>query len=152
MFAVAAYILTERTRYGRHLFSVGANPVACQQVGINVARVKYVAYVLAAFFAGVAGLLHTSYNGVVSNTMGTEMFTPALCAVFLGATCFRLGTYNVVGTFVASIIMTMITNGVLNLGLTYFVKDMIEGAVLLIAVGVIAVLRKDGLPKMTFNS
>ena len=148
---VIAFILTERTKYGRYLYSVGANTTACTQMGINVKKIKYIAYALSATFAAVAGILTTANAGVVTNTIYEDLFTPALCAVFLGATFYKLGVYNVLGSFLASVFMVMITNGVLSAGGMFYVKDMVEGAILLVAVGIVAVFRKEGLRGMSFD-
>lgn len=150
--AVVGLILTEQTRFGRYIFASGTNSTACVQVGINVRRVKYLTFIISSVLAGMSGLVHTSVTATVTLTMGNDYLTPSLCAIVLGATYYKIGFYNVRGTIIASIMLILIQNGVMSIGAQYYVKDIIQGAILLVAVGVIAMTRKEGLPKVSFEN
>lgn len=146
-----AYIFTERTRTGRYLYATGANINAATQVGIHIKPVKYLAFALCGLYLGIAGILWTSMANSAYIALGTELTMPVLAVAMLGATFLTPGKYNVRGIVVASLLMTAISNGVLNMGANTFVRDIVQGLILIIAVGIIAVVRPEGLPKVTFE-
>ena len=152
LIGIVSHITTQRTRMGRYLFSVGSDPTACHQVGINTRKVRYWAFIISGLLASFAGVIHTSETATVTLKIADELLMPALCAVLLSATYYKIGFYNIPGTIISSVLLILIQNGVLSIGAQYYVKDILQGAVLLIAVSVIALTRKGGLPKVTFES
>ncbi len=149
---VIAFILTEMARCGHYMFAVGSDPTACRQVGIDVRKVKYVTFIISSLLAACSGLLYTSLNATVTLKLGDELLMPALCAALLSTTYYKIGFYNIPGTVLSSTLLIMIQNGVMSVGAPYYVKEIMQGIVLLIAVSVIATTRKGGLPKVTFES
>jgi len=61
---VAAYRL-KRSSLGRSMISIREDEIAAQAMGVNIARQKVLAFVIAAFFAGVAGGLFAHESGVI---------------------------------------------------------------------------------------
>ena len=66
----------------------------------------------------------------------------------LGATFLRPGRYNIQGTVVAALLMAIITNGIIFCGFPDYIKDIVNGLILIAAVGYIAMTRKEGLPSV----
>jgi len=54
-----------RSTYGKGFLAVRDDEVAAEAVGVNTTRYKVVAFVLGAFFAGVAGGLYSHFNGLI---------------------------------------------------------------------------------------
>lgn len=152
LLAVISLIVTERTRFGRYIFASGTNSTACIQVGIDVRKVKYASFIISSILAAFAGIVHTSVTATVTLTMADDYLTPSLCAIVLGATYYKIGFYNVRGTILSSIMLILIQNGVMSIGAQYYVKDIIQGVILLVSVGIIAMTRKEGLPKVSFEN
>lgn len=146
------FIITEKTKAGHYMFAVGSDPTACNQVGINVKKVKMISLLASSLLGAFAGILHTSITATVTLKLADDLLMPALCAAMLSATYYKIGFYNIPGTIVSSVILILIQNGVLSVGAPYFLKDVLQGIVLLISVSVIALTRKGGLPKVTFES
>lgn len=149
---IIGYILTERVRFGRYIFAIGANSTACANVGINVRLIKYAAFIISGILSGFSGVVYASINNVVSLTIADNLLTPSLCAIVLGATYKKIGFYNIEGTILASVMLILIQNGVMSIGAQFYVKDIIQGIILLISVGIIAKTRKEGLPKVSFEN
>ena len=63
------FVLT-RTRFGRHLYAVGGNAEAARRAGINVRRIRIMAFVICSSMAAISGLLAASYTGKVSPGLG----------------------------------------------------------------------------------
>lgn len=149
--AVVAYIFTERTRRGRYLYATGANIAAATQAGIHVKSIKYLAFALCGLYLGIAGILWTSMQNGTYIQFGTSLTMPMLAVTMLGATFLKPGIYNVRGILVAAVLMTAISNGVLSTGAATYVRDIVQGTILFLAVGAIAIIRPEGLPKVTFE-
>ena len=67
---------------------------------------------------------------------------PAISAVFLGAIFLRDGIPNVFGTIVASILLAIITNRLTMVGAKFFIRDIVQGAILIVAVVLLAILKR----------
>jgi branched-chain amino acid transport system permease protein len=52
----------QRSTFGRALIAVRENEIAAEVMGINAARMKVLAFVYGAFFAGIAGVLFAHYR------------------------------------------------------------------------------------------
>lgn len=150
--AIIMHIIYEKTRFGRHLYAVGSNPTAANNSGISVPKMKVHAMVLSSVLCGIAGMIAASYNNSVSLTMGSELMLPAIAATMLSATFLQLGKYNVPGTVLAAILMIVIQNGVISAGYPIYVKDIIQGVLLTLAVAIIALIKEDGLPSVKLDS
>jgi ribose/xylose/arabinose/galactoside ABC-type transport system permease subunit len=59
-FALLAHIVLRYTRYGRHIYAVGANPEAARLSGLNVKLIILSVYVIVGFFCGLAGFVLSS--------------------------------------------------------------------------------------------
>lgn len=142
------WLLVDKTRTGRYIFAVGANSNACNNVGINVSKQKMIAFVLCGALCGLAGIVNSSIASNVTATMGADNLMNATAAIYLGATFWRPGVFNVPGTFIATILMVMISNGIVMMGASFFLRDIILGAILIISVGIIAIIRNEALPEV----
>ena len=142
--AVITHIVYEKTRFGRHMYAIGSNPTAANNSGISVTGMRIFAFVISSVFFGFAGMLAASYNNSVSLTMGSELMLPAIAATMLSATFLQIGKYNVPGTVLAAVLMIVIQNGVISAGYPIYVKDIVQGALLTVAVAAIAIIKEDG--------
>lgn len=138
LIAVAMYLLAwfvlARTPWGAHLYAAGDNAQAAFRSGINVRRIRIVAFVTAGALAGFAGLLLASRLGRASADMGADALFPVLTAVILGGVSIEGGRGRVINTFVASVFLASITNGLILLGVDSTVQQIVQGGVLVLAV------------------
>ncbi|MCD6450366.1 MAG: ABC transporter permease [Thermotogaceae bacterium] len=124
------------TRPGSHFRSIGGNEKAAREVGISVTFYKLLAFMLAGFLYGIAGILEPlRVSGAIAYA-GQTYLLPALTSVFLGTTMFYLGQYNIPGTFVGAFIMTMLMNGLTLAGLPFYLTPLFQGILLVIAVAI----------------
>ena len=104
------------------------------------------------FLAGIGGILHSSRNFQTSVQMGIDLQLPAQICCLLGATYKTPGKYNVPGCVVGILLTTIITNGVYGtIGSSIYIKSLVEGLVFMTAIGIIATIRQEGLPKVKFD-
>lgn len=146
--AVALWFIMDKTKLGTYIQAVGNNRNCCKQVGINVRRIKIIAFVMCSMVCGFAGILSASKTNNVMMTSGSGIMMDAMASAMLGATFLRPGRYNIQGTVVAALLMAIITNGIIFCGFPDYIKDIVNGLILIAAVGYIAMTRKEGLPSV----
>lgn len=140
--SVVMMIYTERTRSGRFLYAVGSNKAACKYIGIDADKEKIKGFLLCAFFCGFAGIVQGSMLNGCTATMGDAMLTQGLTVLMLGASFFKLGVYNIPGTIVASLLLSMISNGMTMTNVSNSGRDFIQAVILLFAVTLVTWLRR----------
>ena len=111
-------------------------------------RIKIIAFVICSLVCGFSGILSCSKTVNVMATSGSSIMMDAMAAAMLGATFLRPGRFNIQGTVVAALLTAIITNGIIFCGYPDYIKDIINGIILIIAVGYIAMTRKEGLPSV----
>ncbi|MEO3888403.1 ABC transporter permease [Nonomuraea sp. B5E05] len=138
--AVVAWFLLSRTRLGYRIYAVGGNEEVARLSGIRTARVIVITHVLCSVCAGIAGLLLAARLGAGAPTVGTDggYDLESIAAVVLGGTALAGGKGGVAGT-VGGVLLLAVLDTVFNqLEVNSFVKDVVRGVVIVIAVAVYA--------------
>ena len=130
---VLLHISMEHTPSGRRLLATGANPVAARLAGIKVGRIQVLSLTFASALGGFTGVLMAGVLATADDVTAPLYLLPAVAALFLGTTQvkFRL---NVVGTFIAVMLLQTATHGFELAGSTSWVIYVFDGAILLVAV------------------
>ncbi len=131
---VVAYIIQEKTAFGRHIYAVGTAENIPRMAGVNVDRVKVMVFMFAALCYGIAGVLGGIRLGQGQMQIGTGTMFPAQAAVVVGGTALSGGKGGVLNTLVGVIIMTVLENGLVLMGVSPYIKTGIQGAIIIIAV------------------
>jgi ribose transport system permease protein len=132
--AVLWFVL-ERTSLGRQMYATGSGRQAARLAGIRTERRIWLAFVIAAVLAGLAGFLHAAELGSASPGVGDSFLLPAFAAAFVGSTTIRAGRFNVLGTLVGVLLLAVGVTGLTLMGAAFYVNDLFHGAALIIAVG-----------------
>ena len=140
--SLIVWVFLSKTRTGRYIYAVGANPNASKNVGIDVGKHKMIAFIVCSVCGGFAGMVQCSILNAATTTAGDSNFLKALSTCMLGATFLTPGVYNIPGTFVGAIMLGIIDNGLTMVGASYFMKDIINGLVLILAVGMVSLSQK----------
>jgi len=135
--AVAIVFFLEYTYMGRYFYAVGSSVEASRRVGIDIKKVKLIAYFIMGICAGIAGIVLGSMFGIGDPNMGHAYLFPAIISTFLGGVFLRGGEPNPLGTIVAAMILAVIQNGLILLGTSLFIKEMIQGGLLVVILVVI---------------
>ncbi len=134
--------ITERTRYGRHIFAVGGNQEAARRAGIAVNKVKISVFALASTLAAFGGILAASRLFAVNQQSGSgDVLLLAIAGPVIAGTSLFGGRGFVFSALLGAIVIGSISNGMDLLGLDSDVKFMVTGAVLLAAVTIDAATR-----------
>ncbi|GAA5040459.1 ribose transport system permease protein [Thermocatellispora tengchongensis] len=139
---LVAWFLLERTRYGRHVYAVGGNAEAARLAGVNVRLVTTSVYVLAGACAGLAGVIFAARVVSAQPTAGTGYELDAIAAVVLGGTSLMGGRGRILGTLVGSIILGVLSTGLILMNVPFFTQLLIKGVVIILAIGIDSLKRR----------
>jgi ribose transport system permease protein len=131
---IGGWLLLNRTRYGRHVVSVGGNREAARLAGVPVRRVVFSVYVLSGLMAGIATVLLCSRLGSASPVSGNLYELDAIGAVVIGGTSLAGGRATIVGTFLGVLTFALIFSLMTQLNLSTEIQQVTKGAIVLGAV------------------
>ncbi|MBL8164901.1 MAG: ABC transporter permease [Anaerolineae bacterium] len=130
---VFGFILS-RMQFGRHTYAIGGNQEAAVRSGINVRNHLIWIYVLSAFTAGVAGVLHTfRFTAGVPNAAEAALLQ-SVAAVVIGGTNLFGGEGTIRGAVIGALIINVLSNGLVILNVNPIWQFVVVGVVIIIAV------------------
>jgi ribose transport system permease protein len=132
--AIGSFILN-LTYFGRYFYAVGGNEEASALSGINVKRVKYLAYTLSGLFAGIAGIVMLSRTMSGQALAGKGFEFDVLTAVVLGGVSITGGSGKISNVVAGILILGLLSNGMVLMDLSQYTQMVLKGAVLMAAVG-----------------
>jgi len=132
--AVLSHIVLRYTRFGRNIYVIGSSQEVARLSGIRMRLNICGVYVLAAFLCSLAGVLLTSRLAAAVPTGGSGYEFPAISAAVIGGASLSGAQGSILGTALATLLMTLITNAGIHLEIDPFVMQIITGALLTIAV------------------
>jgi simple sugar transport system permease protein len=135
-FVALVYIILRHTRWGRILYMTGGNAEAAHLSGVNVSKVKFIAYSVSGIFASMAGILFTARVGSGQIDSGSSLLMEAVAAVFVGYSVLGAGKPNAIGTFFGASLIGVLLNGLTMLNLPYYTFEIVKGSVLVLALAV----------------
>lgn len=133
--AILLWILLDATEAGRFMYAIGGNQEAARLSGIRVRTLRVIGFVIVSLTAALVGVLITSGGGGnYTPSFGTYLLLPAYAGAFLGAACFRPGEFNIPGTVVGVALLATISTGLTFLNLQTYLINLVQGAILIVAV------------------
>ena len=140
---VVGTFFLQRTAFGRHLYAVGGNAEAARRAGINVKRVRTMAFVICSGMAAVAGLIFASrQNSISPTTGGSSTLLYAVGAAVIGGTSLFGGRGKMRDAVLGGLVVATIDNGMGLLGFSSGTQYLVTGGVLLLSASVDAISRK----------
>jgi len=127
-------IVLAKTPFGRKVYAVGGNGTAATFSGIRRARVVFTCYILSAFCVATAGLLQASRSLGSQNTVGQGLELEVLAAVILGGASLLGGSGTIFKTVIGVLILGFIQNGLLLVGLQFYVQYVVTWVIIILAV------------------
>ena len=134
--SLLAYVLLQRTVYGRWAAAIGQSINAARMAGIPVDGVRFATYVLCAVLAAICGYLLASFSGGAALNMGQEYLLMSIAVVVIGGTAVAGGDSNVAGIWGASLFMFLVVSMLNTYGFGAGIRLVMTG---LIIIGVIVV-------------
>ncbi|WP_127903863.1 ATP-binding cassette domain-containing protein [Solirhodobacter olei] len=138
-------VVLTRTRFGRYVFAIGGSAEAARRAGINLARIRTMAFTLAALTAGLGGIVYASRLRSISTSFdgGTVVLYVVATAVIGGTSLFG-GRGHPLHPVLGGIVIAAIVNGMALLGLPAAVQLMATALVLLASITVDVIVRRRG--------
>ncbi len=130
---VLVWFFLDRTKYGRNMYAVGANPEAARLAGVNVGYYRGLAYVLSGTFASIGGLILVSRIGQGDVNAGASSLLEACAVALVGTSVLGLNKPNAWGTLLGALLVGIVLTGLTMKGFPYFYQDTAKGLVLLLA-------------------
>ncbi len=132
---VAVLIMT-RTRYGLHVYAVGGSEETARLAGVPVRRIRLLTYGFSGLLAGLGGLLLTARIFSAQPQAGVGLELDAITAVVLGGVSLFGGVGNVPGAVTGALLVGILGNGMNLLRVPSYSQQVIQGAVLVLAVAI----------------
>jgi ribose transport system permease protein/putative xylitol transport system permease protein len=127
-------VVLAKTPFGRKVYAVGGNGTAATFSGIRRARTVFVCYILSAFCVATAGLIQASRSLGSQNTVGQGLELEVLAAVILGGASLLGGSGTIFKTVIGVLILGFIQNGLLLIGLQFYVQFVVTWVIIILAV------------------
>jgi ribose/xylose/arabinose/galactoside ABC-type transport system permease subunit len=141
---VIGYLILRYAVIGNYIYAVGGNSEACRNAGIKVDRIRFGTYIICALLAGVAGLILMSQAGTATpiSLNGAEL--DIITAVILGGVALSGGRGSLLGTFLGSLIIGVVNNGLILVGVQIYWQMVARGLILIFAVTLDSFRRRGG--------
>jgi ribose transport system permease protein len=131
---LVAWFVLNRTVFGRLLYGIGNNEEAVRLAGHPVFWYKVIAFSISGLAAGFAAIIYMARLNIASPIAGIGFELNAIAAVIIGGTSLAGGRGSVIGTLLGAFIIGVLANGLILLGLSDFMRQMITGVVIIVAV------------------
>ena len=132
----SVWFMLEKITFGRHLYAMGGSAEAARLAGIPVRFLRVTAFTLVGLGAAIAGLMYTSRVASANPTQGAGLMLDAIASVFLGMTIARHGEPRVLNTLVGVLILGILNNGLTQLSVDSYIRDILVGFIIIAAVAV----------------
>lgn len=132
-------VVLKKTRFGLHLFAIGASPESARLNGLSVVGPKIACYVSCSLLAVLAGIFLSARVSTGDPTIGGPLALESVTAIALGGVQMSGGTGSVIGVVFGAISLGLMTNGMNLLGVSPFIRSAVTG---LLLVGAIALQRR----------
>ncbi|MDF1815412.1 MAG: ABC transporter permease [Verrucomicrobiales bacterium] len=145
LFVIAGQFVLSKTIYGRHLIAIGTNESAVRLAGVETTWKKISVFVVTGLLTGVAAIFFAARLGGANADSGNGFELSAIAAVVIGGTSLMGGRGSIVNSFLGVLIILTLDAGLAQVGADEWVKHVITGAVIILAV-LLDVLRGGVLP------
>ena len=136
---IISFIVFRFTGFGIKLKAIGAGEKATKFAGVRTDRVKFLIYVLSGAITGLAAFVNIVKNGSATANVGSQLETQILIALVLGGMPISGGAkVRFENVIVGSLLYVVLTNGLIMMGLSTQMMQLIQGIIFLIFVAVFA--------------
>lgn len=131
---VLFYFILAKTPFGRNVYAVGSNIKAAQLSGVPVARVKTLVFIITGMLAALAGVILSSRLMSGNPTVASGWELDVIAAVIIGGTSLAGGKGSIIGTFIGALFITILSNGMVLLGVSPYLQLVVKGSIIVFAV------------------
>lgn len=130
---IGFYVL-QMTVLGRRAYAVGGNLTAARFSGVKTDRIKIVAFMASGITAALAGMMLAARSSAGNPSLGSGLELDVIAAVIIGGTSLFGGVGGVLGSVVGAIFIGILGFGLLVMGLSTSIQEVVKGAIIILAV------------------
>jgi ribose transport system permease protein len=142
---IIAGLLLRGTAAGEYVYASGSNPDAARLSGLPVKWVQTAAFAVSGTLAALSGVLLTARLTIGQPTASQGLELSAIAAVVLGGTSLFGGKGGVLGTFIAVLLLSVLSNVFNLMGLSSYFQMLVTGLILVTALILNRVLERRGV-------
>ena len=142
---VVMTFLATRRRFGRYVYSIGGNPDAAELAGINTRRTIMGTFVIMGMLAALSGAVLSARLNAATVGTGTQSELYVIAAAVIGGTSFAGGIGTIPGAVLGAVFMQSLQSGMVLIKVNSPVQDIVVGIVLVAAVGLDTILRRQDM-------
>ncbi len=138
------WLVLTRTVFGRMIYAIGNNEEAVRLSGHRPFVFKLLAFTVTGLCVGIAAIVYMTRLTIANPILGIGFELNAIAAVIIGGTSLSGGRGSLVGTLLGAAIIGVLANGLILMGVTDFIRQIITGLVIILAVILDAVRARYG--------
>jgi ribose transport system permease protein len=142
LLAVVLTVVYRATRYGFMIRAIGSNPKAARLSGIPADRLRLLTLTLMGGLCGIAAMLTLAFFSTADPNLGTGYELQAIAAAIIGGTALSGGRGTVIGALLGAFVISVISSGITQFGVSANYSVFVTGSMILLAVGVDAFIRR----------
>ncbi|MBD3325890.1 ABC transporter permease [candidate division KSB3 bacterium] len=128
------HLMHTRTKFGRHIMAIGNGEDVARRLGVRVARVTFLTFVLSGFLASLGGIFSMFQLGAVTMFMGEGLEFTAIAVIIIGGISLFGGEGAIIPHLILGVLtLVIIENGLNHLGASPYVYPFVRGGVIFIA-------------------
>lgn len=138
--AIFLNFLLMRTKFGKEFYYTGTNARAAWLSGINVGKLKIIAFSLAGMIASISGIAISGQVNQITSTMGIGYELSGIAIAILGGIRMGGGRGTILGTLIGALTFQIMLNILTLSGLGTYAEQVLKGALLVIIVIIYCVM------------
>lgn len=134
--AIVMWFIWNKTKLGKNMYAVGANPEAANVSGVSVMRTTILVFMMAGVLYGISGFMESARTGSNGSTTGVNAELDAIAACVIGGVSFTGGTGKISGIITGVILLQIIAVALQWLSVSSDLQYIIKGLIILVAVAI----------------
>lgn len=131
---LTGFYVLQMTVLGRRAYAVGGNLTAARFSGVKTDRIKIVAFMASGLTASLAGMMLAARSSAGNPSLGAGLELDVIAAVIIGGTSLFGGVGGIVGSVIGAIFIGILGFGLLVMGLSTSIQEVVKGAIIILAV------------------
>jgi ribose transport system permease protein len=131
---IIAWVIQERTRWGRWFYALGTDENTARAVGIPIERTRILAFIIAGLFCGLGGVMAAAQFGQGHALISQGRLFTTITAVVVGGTALSGGVGSVLNSVIGVFIVVVLSNGLVQMGVQPYMQQGVQGLLIIVAV------------------